>query len=120
MNSTSKNHLINQSPNIWYADVILPLSLPGLLTYEIPEGLEDQVKPGIRVRVQIGKKKTYTALIHHIHGEKPSGYEVRPLLAILDPEPFVNSRQIKLWGLDGGLLHVQPRGYIPGCNPCRF
>ena len=120
MPSRSINQPINRSTNTWYADVILPLSLPGLLTYAVPEGLEDHAKPGVRVRVQVGKKKTYTALIHHIHREKPSGYEVRPLLAILDHEPFVNSLQLKTVGLDGGLLHVQSRGYIPGCNPCRF
>jgi primosomal protein N' (replication factor Y) len=45
----------------------------------------------------VGKKKTYSALIHHIHREKPSGYEIRTILAILDQKPFVNSRQLKLW-----------------------
>ena len=97
MNSKSKDHLINPSPNSWYADVILPLSLPGLLTYAVPESLQDKVKPGVRVKVQVGKKKTYTALIHHVHNKKPSGYEVRPFLGIIDREPFVNHWQLKLW-----------------------
>jgi primosomal protein N' (replication factor Y) len=88
---------INPSSNTWFADVILPLSLPGLLTYEVPEDLEDKVKPGIRVRVQIGKRKTYSALVHHIHQEKPPGYKVRPFLSIADSDPVVNEWQLKLW-----------------------
>ena len=67
------------------------------LPMRYPKAFEDTIIPGIRVRVQVGKKKTYTALIHHVHREKPSGYEVRPLLAILDQVPFVNSLQLKLW-----------------------
>jgi primosomal protein N' (replication factor Y) (superfamily II helicase) len=75
----------------------LPLSLPGLFTYEIPEKLNDAVRPGVRVRVQVGKRKTYTALVHHVGFEKPAGYEVRPILDLLDDFPVVNGYQLQLW-----------------------
>jgi primosomal protein N' (replication factor Y) len=53
--------------------------------------------PGVRVSVQVGKKKLYTALIHHIHQEKPSGYEVKNILSVLDTHALVNDFQLRLW-----------------------
>lgn len=120
MNSKSKDHLINPSPNSWYADVILPLSLPGLLTYAVPESLQDKVKPGVRVKVQVGKKKTYTALIHHVHNKKPSGYEVRPFLGIIDREPFVNHWQLKLWEWMADYYMCSPGDIFRAAVPAGF
>lgn len=120
MPSGSINQPINRSTNTLYADVILPLSLPGLLTYAVPEGLQDHAIPGVRVRVQVGKKKTYAALIHHIHREKPSGYEVRPLLAILDPEPFVNSLQLRLWDWMADYYMCSPGDIYRAAIPAGF
>ena len=54
-----------------YADVILPLPVPGYFTYHVPEDFKDQVLPGIRVIVQFGVKKFYSALVHNIHDKKP-------------------------------------------------
>ena len=51
----------------------------------------------MRVSVQVGKKRIYTALIHHLHQDRPDGYEVKPILALLDSEAIVNSYQLKLW-----------------------
>ncbi|MGB0178064.1 MAG: hypothetical protein ACPF9D_12920, partial [Owenweeksia sp.] len=50
-----------------YADVILPLALPQNYTYRVPEMILPQVKPGIRVVVQLGRRKLYTALVYRIH-----------------------------------------------------
>jgi len=95
----SINQPINQSINIgpWYVDVILPLPLPGLYTYQITEDQVNYAGPGVRVIVPVGKKKLYTALIQHVHQQKPSGYEVRAVHSITDRTPVINDLQLKLW-----------------------
>ncbi|MBR6981801.1 MAG: hypothetical protein IKH88_18485, partial [Prevotella sp.] len=49
-----------------YVDVILPLPLEGLFTYSVPGNLQDAVVPGIRVKVPLGKSKTYTAVVMEV------------------------------------------------------
>ena len=93
----SINQQILKSTNTWYVDVILPLPLPGLFTYQITDDQLHYAHPGARVIVPVGKKKLYTALIHHVHQQKPKDYEVRPVHALPDHEPVINSLQLKLW-----------------------
>ncbi len=80
-----------------YADVILPLPVPGMFTYQVDDGDIDRAKTGMRVTVQFGKRKIYTALIRRLHDAKPSSYKVKHILSLLDDEPVVNERQFLLW-----------------------
>ena len=80
-----------------YADVILPLPVPGMFTYQVGDGEISRVKPGMRVTVQFGRRKIYTALIRRLHDVKPASYEVKGILSLLDDEPVVNERQFLLW-----------------------
>ncbi|MBN1415520.1 MAG: primosomal protein N' [Bacteroidales bacterium] len=88
---------VNKSTDSWYIDVILPLPLQGLFTYQIADHQLSDAKPGVRVVVPVGKKRLYTALIHHVHQQKPQDYMVRPVHALLDSEPVINDLQLKLW-----------------------
>ncbi len=78
-----------------YADVILPVPLQGLFTYAVPEGLS--IKIGMRVLVPLGKSKTYLAVVMRLHDVKPEGYEVKPILQVMDSQPMVTERQLRLW-----------------------
>jgi len=80
-----------------YADVILPLPVSGMFTYLVDGGDVSRVKPGMRVTVQFGRRKIYTALIRRLHEVKPAAYEVKGILSVLDEEPVVNERQFLLW-----------------------
>jgi len=80
-----------------FADVILPLPLPGFFTYRVPYELNDSVKKGARVVVQFGKKKIYTALVYHIHQNVPKDYQPKYILSVLDEFPVVNETQYKFW-----------------------
>ena len=80
-----------------FAEVILPLPLPGSYTYSIPKELEDRVVTGCRVSVPLGDKKTYTALVIGVHGNKPEGYKIKAIKELLDDEPVVTAHQLKLW-----------------------
>ena len=60
-----------------YADLILPLPLANTFTYEIPEKISD-VEKGMRVVVQFGAKKLYTALVYKVHQNAPDKYRAKP------------------------------------------
>ena len=80
-----------------FVDVILPLPLQGTFTYSIPKAMEECVAPGCRVKVPLGKSKSYTALVASVHDTEPEGYEIRPITEILDEAPIILDTQIKLW-----------------------
>jgi primosomal protein N' (replication factor Y) (superfamily II helicase) len=80
-----------------FADVILPFPLQQLYTYSVPVNLRTQIKIGIRVIVQFGQKKNYTAVIANLHSNKPDGFKVKGILSVLDEVPVVNTIQIDLW-----------------------
>jgi len=80
-----------------FAEVILPLPLYSTFTYSIPEDMGMEVQIGSRVLVQFGKKKYYTAIVEAIHSNEPKGYDVKPVMAVLDSSPIVRYPQLKLW-----------------------
>jgi primosomal protein N' (replication factor Y) (superfamily II helicase) len=51
----------------------------------------------MRVAVEFGKSKVYTALVYNIHKEAPIGYEAKEIYQILDKTPIVNEIQLKHW-----------------------
>lgn len=79
-----------------YANLLLPLPLPGYFTYAVPEELEGTLQMGMRVVVQFGKKKLYTALVREIHENKPN-IPVKELMAQMDKKPVVNALQFEFW-----------------------
>ena len=80
-----------------YANVILPLQLPKLLTYLVPDRLRDKVSVGVRVKVPLGKSRTYTAIVNSLTDEAENNVEYKEIVEILDGFPIVNGLQLKLW-----------------------
>lgn len=80
-----------------YAQVILPLALPKTFTYLVPEEWEEKIMPGMRVEVVLGKNKKYAGIVRNLHQEKPTAFEPKSILNILDVEPVVNQEQLDLW-----------------------
>lgn len=80
-----------------FAEIILPLPLYSTFTYAVPEEMRDSITKGSRVLVQFGKKKYYTGIVEHIHSQQPAGYDVKEIMALLDPAPVVRYPQLKLW-----------------------
>lgn len=83
--------------NAVFADVIIPLGLPKVLTYGVPVELQDTIKVGMRVEVSLGRNKLYSGIINELHHNRPEGYEVKPVRSILDEEPIVNEKQLEFW-----------------------
>ena len=80
-----------------FVDVLLPLPLQAIFTYAVPEGMEPEVRPGVRVCVPFGRGKVYAGLVKRLHGSKPSAYETRDVISVLDDEPIVDDRQFRFW-----------------------
>jgi primosomal protein N' (replication factor Y) len=80
-----------------FADVIVPLSLPLLYTYRIPQEWNNDVMAGQRVIVQFGKNKLYTGIIRRLHHTAPAAYEAKYIENILDDFPLINEQQFALW-----------------------
>ena len=77
--------------------VILPLPLQGTFTYGVPDDVRDMVGIGTRVLVQFGRKKYYTAIVAGIDQTPPKSYEVKEIMAVLDPHPALRYPQLKFW-----------------------
>jgi len=80
-----------------FADIILPLNLPQVLTYGVPIALQDHLRPGMRVEVALGKNKQYSGIVERLHNNKPENYIVKPIKGIIDEEPVVSEQQLRFW-----------------------
>ena len=80
-----------------FADIILPLNLPQILTYGVPHEMQELLQPGMRVEVELGKNKQYAGIIERLHNQRPEGYQVKPIRGIIDEEPVVNEKQLQFW-----------------------
>lgn len=80
-----------------FAEILLPLPIPGTYTYRIPFELNQKAKVGQRAVVQFGKTKIMSGLIVSLTNEVPDCTNIKYLLDILDDDPVVNENQLKLW-----------------------
>ena len=79
-----------------FAEVLLPIPVPGTFTYRVPYALNDAIRVGQRVVVQFGKTKIMSGLVIALTDQVPQT-EVKFLTDILDEQPLVNAIQLKFW-----------------------
>lgn len=79
-----------------FADVMLPVPIPRLFTYRVPEAFKDNINIGFRVIVQFGSKKIITGVVAVLHQKPPKVYEAKYILEVLDDYPHVNAQQLEL------------------------
>jgi len=87
----------NNADTYQFANIILPLNLPQMLTYGVPHEMQASLRPGMRVEVALGKNKLYAGIVERLHNEKPEAYSVKPIRNIIDEEPVVNEKQLLFW-----------------------
>ncbi len=78
-----------------FADLILPLSIPGTYTYWVPEGMELLV--GQRVTVPFGRRRIYTGLVRRLHHQAPKGFRPKDILAREDDTPLLQEEDFLFW-----------------------
>jgi primosomal protein N' (replication factor Y) len=81
----------------YFIDVILPIPIEKLFTYQVTEAEANFLKIGMRVSVPFGKSKIYTALVYQKHNNPPQIYEAKDIHQILDETPIVTEIQLKHW-----------------------
>lgn len=80
-----------------FADIILPLSVKGRFTYQIPENLIGKIHPGMRVKVQFGSSNILTGIAAAIHNKPPEAGKARDILQVMDEIPVITGSQLRLW-----------------------
>lgn len=81
-----------------YIDVIIPLPLPGLFTYVLPDRWHGSVAVGSRVVVPFGPRKLYAAFVSRIYSEKPEvSFELKEVADVIDETPMLLSGQLDFW-----------------------
>ena len=86
-----------QSSGPRFADIILPIALPQVLTYGIPAEWQGLLQPGMRAEVSLGRNRQYAGIIARIHDEQPEAYEVKPIRSVIDEVPVVSNLQLRFW-----------------------
>jgi len=79
-----------------WVEVILPLALPKVYTYALPNDLFSLALPGKRAEVVFGRNKKYAGIINRVIDEEPK-FETREIISILDDLPLLNPEQLQFW-----------------------
>ncbi len=112
---------IKQNELGMFADVILALHLPYSYTYRVPEILQNKIKIGQRVVVQL-RNRIYSAIVVNIkqyQGNKieeqtntqistSNTFSIKYILDIIDNEPIVTEKQIEFfkWVADYYIAYI--------------
>lgn len=80
-----------------FADVIIPIPVRNEFTYRVPFEMNDLIKSGMRVVVNFGKNKLYTAIVSKVHETAPINYQAKYIEHLLDDYPIVTGKQYQFW-----------------------
>lgn len=81
-----------------YAEVLMPVPISGTFTYDIPDDMDQTVKPGCRVIVPFGLRRFYTGIVVTVTNVKPKDFDTKPIALVLDNgDPVVRYPQLKHW-----------------------
>lgn len=75
--------------------VIVPVPVPRMFTYSVPERWEGKVDEGYRVIVPFGSRNLYTGIVFDAAAEHPGG-TLKDVDTVLDDYPVMTPRQLKL------------------------
>ena len=83
-------------------DIILPLAIADVYTYNIPASLlpiANSQSPitGRRVLVPLGKKSVIGIIYRRHEGELAPNIKVRDIVQVIDEQPIVTEKQLQLW-----------------------
>ena len=83
-------------------DIILPLAIANVYTYNIPDTLlpiANRQSPitGRRVLVPLGKKSVIGIIYRRHEGELAPNIKVRDIIQVIDEQPIVTTKQLQLW-----------------------
>ena len=80
---------------IRYADVVVPVPLRTEFTYRFDDSVMD-IKPGIRVMVPFGRRKTRAYVVRVRDRIDVTSFEIKDVIRIIDPKPIFSENDYKL------------------------
>jgi primosomal protein N' (replication factor Y) len=85
------------TPTSRFADIMLPIPLHRLFTYEVPQELADRIAIGCRVVVPFGNQKIKTGIVNSLHSTPPVKYEAKSIMEVMEDYPIIHPLQIALY-----------------------
>ena len=80
-----------------FAEIVIPVPVDGVFTYEVPISMIERVKVGQSVVVPFGDRKLYTGIVVRLTETPPQGFRIKSILDIADDRPTVTQKQLELW-----------------------
>ena len=80
-----------------FAEIVIPVPVDGVFTYEVPISMVERVKVGQSVVVPFGDRKLYTGIVVRLTETPPQGFRIKSILDIADERPVVTQKQLELW-----------------------
>ncbi len=93
------------------ADVAVPVPLSHALTYGVPPALAASVRPGARVVCELGRRRVVGVVLRVGEREPPPGISVKPLAALVDPDPVLPAELLGFLQ-DLGSYYLAPIGEV--------
>ncbi len=103
-----------------YAEVIIPLSVNGTFTYELPAELLNEVRVGSLVLVPFAGSKRYAALVVKIHDLKPQGFQVKSIDGVADDSVFFSGKHIEFLNWIADYYMATPGDTLRAALPVAF
>jgi primosomal protein N' (replication factor Y) len=107
-------------PLATFIHVVLPLALPRLYTYRVPQELIAHTAIGKRVAVQFGKRKVYAAVVHSFSETPPKDYEAKYILDVLDETPLISEKLLHFWDWMAVYYMCTPGDVMNAALPASF
>jgi primosomal protein N' (replication factor Y) len=102
-----------------FADILLPLHIPRLLTYRVPADINSRLVVGMRVVVPL-RNKLYTGIIRQLHTKAPVNYQPKEISDILDPEPLLSETVLAFWDWMAAYYLCYPGDVMLAALPALF
>lgn len=96
-----------------FAEVAVPAPLTGALTYRVPPSLAEQLQPGSRVVVELGKRRLF-AVVLALTTKAPSfkkTTKLKNILEVVDREPVVPEELLRFL-IELGTYYFAPIGEV--------
>jgi len=77
-------------------EVLLPLAVPKMYTYQVPSSLRGDIVFGVRVEVPL-RNRAYSAIVVEMMNEVDITYKAKDIRAVIDQEPIITQKQYDLW-----------------------
>jgi len=70
--------------DVFLVQVILPIAIPKIYSYSVPQEFIPSIQIGQRVEVEFGRTKRYAGLVYSIDEARIDSRQVKPILSILE------------------------------------